>query len=69
MGQAMTSAQMVQKITYSIPEFCEATSICRTQVFAEIKTGRLRAVKCGRRTIITAAALAAWLDGLTAARA
>jgi excisionase family DNA binding protein len=65
----MTSAQTVQKVAYSIPEFSEITSICRTSVFAEIKAGRLRAVKCGKRTLIPAAALAAWLDSLSAARA
>jgi hypothetical protein len=36
-----------------VPEFCAWASIGRTAAYAEIKAGRLRAKKCGSRTIIT----------------
>jgi excisionase family DNA binding protein len=59
--------QRLPKLAYSIHEFAQAVGIGRTQVFQEIKTGRLRAAKVGRRTIITAEAMTAWLASLNAA--
>jgi excisionase family DNA binding protein len=59
--------QPLPKAAYSIHEFAQAVGIGRTQVFQEIKTGRLRAAKVGRRTIITAEAMTAWLASLNAA--
>jgi excisionase family DNA binding protein len=37
----------------TIDEFCERYRIGRTTAYTEIKEGRLRARKCGKRTIIT----------------
>jgi excisionase family DNA binding protein len=36
----------------SIDEFCERYRVGRTTAYGEIKQGRLRARKCGKRTII-----------------
>lgn len=52
------------KRAFSIPEVCQISSIGRTRVYGEIKAGNLRAKKCGRRTVIRAEDLDAWLDGL-----
>ena len=41
-----------QKISFSIPEFCESVSIGRTKIYVAIKEGRLKARKMGKRTII-----------------
>ena len=49
---------------YSIPEVCQLVGIGRTSVFGEIKEKRLRAVKCGRRTLIRTEDLDAWLRSL-----
>jgi excisionase family DNA binding protein len=37
---------------FSIEEFCQRFGIGRTSVYREIKLGRLRARKIGRRTVI-----------------
>ena len=42
------------KISYTIPEFCAATGIGRTRVYAALAAGQLKARKYGKRTIILA---------------
>jgi excisionase family DNA binding protein len=49
---------------FSIPEFCRRYGIGRTNAYQEIATGRLRALKAGRRTLITHEAAEAWLASL-----
>lgn len=50
----------------SIPEFCAENQIARTNVYAELKAGRLRAVKRGRRTFIPREAAEDWRQSLPA---
>jgi excisionase family DNA binding protein len=52
------------KIAYSIPQFCAACAVGRTFVYEEIKAGRLRAAKAGRRTLIDAAEARRWFASL-----
>jgi len=54
-----------QKFAYSIAEFCELVSLGRSRVFEEIRDKRLQIVKVGRRTLIPAQAVTAWLEHLT----
>ena len=42
-----------EKLAYSINSFCEASETSRTKVYDEIKAGRLKTVKVGRRRLIT----------------
>jgi excisionase family DNA binding protein len=49
---------------FSIPEFCRRYGIGRTNAYQEIAAGRLRAVKVGRRTLITQDAAESWLASL-----
>jgi excisionase family DNA binding protein len=49
---------------FSITEFCRRYGIGRTNVYEQIAAGRLRAVKAGRRTLITLEAAEAWLAAL-----
>src|SRR3546814_11969172 len=51
------------KIGYSIREACQASSLGRTTLYNHISAGRLRAVRVGGRTIISAAALHALIAG------
>lgn len=48
----------------SIAAFCSMMSLGRTRVFEEIKAGRLRALKTGRRTLIPADEAERWLQSL-----
>jgi excisionase family DNA binding protein len=58
----MTSGTLKHKAAYSIAEFCELVSLGRSRVFEEIRDKRLQIVKVGRRTLIPAQAVTAWLD-------
>lgn len=46
----------------TIPEFCAWARIGRTKAYEEIGTGALRALKIGRRTLITRDDAAKWLS-------
>ena len=52
---------------FSIREFCRQYSVGRTNAYQEIAAGRLRAVKVGRRTLITHDDAEAWLAALPVA--
>ena len=51
----------------SLAEFCGSYGPSRTKTYEEIKSGRLRAVKCGKRTLITEDDAEAWLRSLPSA--
>jgi excisionase family DNA binding protein len=51
---------------FSISQFCLRYGIGRTNAYQEIAAGRLRAVKVGRRTLITRDAAETWLAELPA---
>ena len=59
----------MNKEAFTIPEAIQAAGIRRTAIYEEIKAGRLRAVKRGRRTLILAPDLRRWLSSLPVVRA
>ena len=52
------------KHSYSIDEIVEEGPFGRTTIHREIKNGRLKAHKCGRRTIVLRGDYKAWLSAL-----
>jgi excisionase family DNA binding protein len=48
----------------SIAEFCQRYRLGRTKVYEELKSGRLRARKIGKRSIITDDDEEEWLQAL-----
>ncbi len=59
----------MEKHALSINEFCSRYSVGRTKTYAEISSGRLRAVKFGRRTLVTKEDAEAWLAALPKSKA
>lgn len=55
---------MQQKLAFTVEQATEASGVGRTALFAAVRTGRLRARKLGRRTLILVADLQNFLDGL-----
>ncbi len=51
---------MSDQDAYDVPGFARAHSISRSQTYEEIKAGRLRILKVGRRTLISREAALAW---------
>ncbi len=55
---------MRQRLASSIDDLSEETGLGRTKIYAEIKAGNLRAVKCGGRTLILHEDRQRWLSKL-----
>ena len=60
------SQRRARQRAMSIAEFCERYAVGRTTAYEEIKAGRLRARKCGKRTIISEDDAEEWLRCLPA---
>jgi len=52
----------VNKLTYNIKEAVAVSGINKDLLYAEINAGKLKTLKIGRRRLIRAEALAAWLE-------
>lgn len=54
---------------FSVEEFCETYDICRSLAYVEIREGRLKARKVGRRTIIAGEDAEDWFARLPRVKA
>lgn len=54
----------MERELFTITEFCKMAGIGRTLAYDLIKSGDLRAVKVGRKTMIPRAAIESWLGSL-----
>jgi excisionase family DNA binding protein len=52
------------KVAFRVDEACAALGISRSQLYVEAAQGRLKILKCGRRSIVPAREIHAWLDRL-----
>lgn len=57
-------APFFDQLAYSIEETARITSLGRTALYDEIKAGRLKARKAGRRTVVAADDIRQWLASL-----
>ena len=53
-----------RKLAFSVEEAARCADSCRDKIYGAINTGKLRARKDGRRTVILAADLEAYLNNL-----
>ena len=53
----------IPKLTYSIPEVCEALQISRTTLWKLVKSRRLKPVRIGRRVLFPVRAVDEFLNG------
>jgi hypothetical protein len=61
-GRQMPTVQVQVKPAYSVREFCAEFGICRTQLYVELRAGRLPYFKVGSRTRIRGADGLRWLE-------
>ena len=65
----MTDHDTLDRAAFSILEFCQRNGVGRTFAFEEIRRGRLKARKAGKRTLVTPADEREWLESLPLAGA
>lgn len=55
------------KMALSVADFCVTCSIGRSLFYEEVKAGRIKILKAGKRTLVPATEAQRWLENLSAA--
>ena len=63
-AECATTGLPVERVSYSVPEVAKAADTCPAIIYREINSGRLVALKLGKRTLITPEAIKNWLASL-----
>ena len=66
MNKSTREMPVIRK-AYSIVGFCDAYGLGKTKVYEEIKAGRLKSAKAGKRRMISVDAGDEWFASLTSA--
>ena len=64
--QTESSPTLHDKIALTVAEAARASGLSRSLLYVAIGSGALRARKCGRRTLVLARDLSAWIERLPA---
>lgn len=56
--------EKTERLLYSVEEAIVLIGLGKTKVYQLISSGELEAVKCGRRTLVTAQAVQKWISQL-----
>lgn len=54
-----------ERVAFSVKEFCLALGIGRTKFYDEVKAGRIRLLKAGRKSLVPATERYAYLSRLS----
>jgi excisionase family DNA binding protein len=60
--RAITPEAKLSKAAFSVEDFCNSYGVGKTTAYEEINSGRLHAVKVGRRTLIPEKSAMEWLN-------
>lgn len=59
----MREPRQVEVLAFTVNEFCDAHAIGRTRFYREVRAGRLRTLKAGRRTLVSREDAEIWRRG------
>lgn len=61
----MSHDQFPTKLAYTVRQFCDGVGIGHTKFYQEVSEGRIKTVKCGSRTLVTATEATRYIAALS----